>query len=140
MIHFSSSSKKESLPNSLEGLSLKLRDIVKLRLADVKDIDALATKVETSAESKDTMENWYLIALGDKSTGTASVVLVGDSAVDQRPKVTSPLVAIDFEKGVAITHSQSSYAFGNRGFGELAPNLLQCLEAAIRTWDIRKTS
>jgi hypothetical protein len=140
MIHFSSSSKKEDLPNSLEGLSWKLRDIVKLRLADVKDIDALATGVDTPFESKDTIENWYLVALGEKSTGASSVVLVGDSAVDKRPKVTSPLVAIDFEKGVAITHSQSSYSFGNRGFGELAPNLLHCLEAAIRTWDIRKYS
>lgn len=140
MIHFSSSSTKESLPTSLESLSWKLRDIVKLRLADVKDIDALATGADAPPDSKDTLGNWYLIALGDKSSGSASVVLVGDSAVDQRPKVTSPLIAIDFEKGVAVTHSKSAYSFGNRGFGEIPPNLLQCLEAAIRTWDIRKSS
>jgi hypothetical protein len=138
MIHFSSSSTNEALPTSLEGLNWKLRDVVKLRLADVKEIDTLATKVDISADAKDTIENWCLVSLSDKSAGPATVLLVGESASDKRPTVTSPLIAIDFEKRIAITHSRSAYSFGNRGFGELTPGILHCLEAAIRTWEIRK--
>ena len=140
MIQFLSSAAKEDLPVSLESLSWKLRDLTRLRLADVKEIDSLARQVDISGDIKDAIDDWYLISLSDKVTGVTNVVLAGQSKNDQRPKVTSYLVAIDFEKRIAITHSRSAYAFGDRGFGELSPNLLHCVEAAIRTWDLRKVS
>ena len=137
MVHLSSPAQHDRSTHSLEHLSYQVKDLVHLRLANIREIDALAIQGHDIVSVKHTIDNWFLICMTDKETHRPSVFLVGNGSHTGRPMVTSELEAIDFERGVVTTRNKSNYGLGMRGYGDLSREQLLCLEAAMYTWNLR---
>lgn len=122
------------LPASLDDIIRTNRDQTELRLSSTQEIDALVGKIEIALDAKDEINNWRLISLVDKASKVAQVLLLGDSRAQRHPGITSPVLTIDFEQGIAITRSKSVYKLGDRGYGEPPQPDLYCLCAAMHSW------
>lgn len=121
-------------PSSLDSIVREHRDEIQLRLSNIKEIDALVKAMYIPLSIKDEIDNWRLISLIDKPNGIANIFVVGDSRKEHQPRVTSSIVALDFEKHLAFTKNHSVYALGNRGLGEPPKGDLLCISAAMCTW------
>ena len=124
----------ELMPKSLGDIIRLNRDLAELRLAKTAEIDTLVGNIESATGAKDEIGNWRLVSLIDKTSHTAQVLLIGDSSARQHPAITSPILRIDFAKGIVLTRSQSVYKLGNRGLGEPPEDDLLCLCAALHRW------
>jgi len=124
----------ELMPKSLGDIIRLNRDLAELRLAKTAEIDSLVGPVDIPAGVKDEIGNWRLVSLIDKTNHTAQVLLVGDSQARKHPAITSPVLRIDFAKGIVLTRSQSIYKLGTRGLGEPPEDDLLCLCAALHRW------
>jgi len=122
------------LPKSLDDIIRVKRDEIELRLSSIPEIDALVEHFPTIPDPKDEMNNWRLVSLVDRISNSAQVLLIGDSRAQKHPGITSPVIAIDFEHGIAVTRSNSVYKLGNRGLGEPPENDLFCICAAMHSW------
>lgn len=83
---------------------------------------------------KDTINNWRLISLYVKKSDSIQVLLLGDSAANNHPWITSPVGSIDFRKKVVLTASGSIYKLGSPGNGEPPKEHLICICAAFHSW------
>lgn len=124
----------EFVPKCLGDIIRLNRDQAELRLAKTAEIDSLLGNIDGSLNAKDEIDHWRLVSLFDKVNRTAQVMLIGDSQFWKRPAVTSPILLIDFAKGLACTKNQSVYKLGNRGVGEPPTEYVQCLCATLQRW------
>lgn len=134
MSHGLTENTAELLPKSLGDIIRLNRDLAELRLSKTAEIDSLVGIVEIPSGIKDEIGNWRLVSLIDKTNHTTQVLLVGDSHAKKHPAITSPVMRIDFAKGVILTRSQSVYKLGTRGLGEPPEDDLLCLCAALHRW------
>jgi hypothetical protein len=124
----------ELMPKTLDEIIRVNRDQAQLRLAKTPEIDALVRKIDAPLDIKDEIDEWRLVSFIDKSSNTSLIMLLGDSKRKKRPAITSPVVSIDFARGIALTRSHSVYKLGNRGLGEPPENDIYCLCAALHSW------
>ena len=134
MSHGLTENTAELMPKSLSDIIRLNRDLAELRLSKTAEIDSLVGKVDTPSGIKDEIDNWRLVSLVDKTNHTTQVLLIGDSTLRNHPAITSPVLRIDFAKGIVLTRSQSVYKLGNRGLGEPPEDDLLCLCAALHRW------
>ena len=134
MAYHINANKVQLMPLSLDDVIRENRNEIQLRLANVKEIDTVAKKIDLPFHVKDEMDDWRLISLINKINGTTNILLAGDSKTEHQPCITSPIVAIDFEQGIAFTQNHSVYKLGNRGLGEPPKFNLLCIGAAIHAW------
>lgn len=124
----------ELIPRFLGDIIRMNRDQAELRLAKTPEIDALVGAIDAAHEVKDQIGNWRMVSLVDKERHTAQLLLIGDSQSRRNPAITSPILSIDFSKGLVLTKSKSVYKLGDRGLGEPPEEDLLCLCAALHRW------
>lgn len=122
------------VPTSLDGIISRNRELVELRIASGKEINALTKQIRGPVHEKDEIENWRLISIVEKKTNMAQVLLLGNSKEKSHPWITSPVQLIDFDQGFVSTRSGSTYKLLERGVGEPPSDQIICLCAALHSW------
>ena len=134
MSHDLSENTSELVPKLLGDIIRANRDHAELRLAKTSEINALVDSIDSTLGAKDEIGNWRMVSLVNKENQTAQLLLIGDSMSRRHPAITSPILSIDFARGLVLTKSRSIYKLGDRGLGEPPEEDLLCLCAALHSW------
>jgi hypothetical protein len=87
-----------------------------------------------SAEARDQLDAWSLIAMRDAAGSGTKVHALGWRTGLLNTWITSPLVVVDRVANVVSTRSGHAYSLGRPDTRELHPALREHLAYALRTW------
>ena len=119
------------IPKSLDDVIRWHREHFKLRLTTNEEIFDLYKKIEPD-EPKDLMNNWNLITLN--KPGENMMFLLGDTRSKGRPRITSDVTGIHFDRSFLTTKSGSLYQLGNPKNGPPTQEELYLVCATFHSW------
>lgn len=122
------------IPKTLDDIIREKRDLVELGLATTDEINALQTNIPQKYLVKDVIDDWRLIALRDKTSGQAQLLLLGYSQTENVSWLTSSVIQIDLDNHCIMTKSLSKYALGTKGEGEPSRGQLMHICATFHQW------
>ena len=125
---------KKLVPKGLDDVIRKNREYAELGLATDEEIQAITGEIVYAESEKGIIDDWRMISLREKKSGTVQVILLGRNRAEGAPWATSSLVVFDRENKRVVTKSNSLYKLGKRGIGE-PPNIhLVHLCATLHYW------
>lgn len=122
------------IPKTLNDVIRKNRELVELCLSTDEEIRALNGEIRNVELVKGIIDDWRLVSLRAKRSGSGQMVLVGHSRTENAPWLTSAIVRIDPTQNYILTKSGSLYELGSQGNGE--PPRLQLIHicATLHRW------
>lgn len=119
------------IPKSLDDVIRKNREHFQLRLTTDEEIFDLY-KTITPNEPKDIVDDWNLITL--HSADGSITWLLGDVRRKGRPRITSDVTGINFDRSFITTRSGSLYQLGNHKNGPPTQEELFLVCATFHHW------
>lgn len=122
------------IPNTLDDVIRKNRELVELGLSAPDEILALLAEVQQGLPVKDMIDDWHWISLRSKRSGDVKVLLLGQSQKESVAWMTSSIVRIDLAQSVIVTQSGGLYGLGSQGTGEPSRGQIIHVCATFHKW------
>lgn len=122
------------VPATLDEVIRKNRHLAELGLSTPAEIQRRAGDLAGELEIKDTLDDWRLISMREKTSGQVSILVLGDSQKENTPWLTSAVVWVDSASHRVLTWSKSIYQLGSPGAGEPPRQHLIHLCATFHQW------
>ena len=123
------------IPQSLDDIIRKNRDLVKLRQSSEEEILELYHEI-TPGHPKDVMDEWTLITLDAFISNFKQIMLIGDVRRSGIQRITSVVQQIDMDRQLLITKSGSLYQLGTPKIGPPDSHQLMCICSGFHEWNI----